>query len=232
MLWLMWKVCYTWIFYQKIQMRSFLKIESLSETRCKKSWDRFDKCFSFILRYVKRVHGKRRDFRWEKQMSKFLISEVLTLWNLRTGPMQRLKDNNDVPEARPGTLPKTFTNTKRKTKLYSARPRKNGHLAALTKELEERDFVVDSGASMHMFSKRDLNSPTTVITANGEVQTREEATVYVKQLDLFVKIMLLEETPAVLSLRKLCEGHGYTYPTEQQSKNNISSKKARESITK
>ena len=43
------------------------------------------------------------------------------------------------------------------------------------------------------------------------VQTREEATVYVKELDLFVTVMLLEETPAVLSLGKLCEDHVYTY---------------------
>ena len=49
------------------------------------------------------------------------------------------------------------------------------------------------------------------MTANGEVQTREEATVYIKQLDLFVKAMLLEETLTVLSLGKLCEDHGYTY---------------------
>ena len=78
--------------------------------------------------------------------------------------------------------------------------------AASTKEPEERKFVVDSGASMHMASKRDLNSaelktmrtsrsPTTVMTANGEVQTREEATVFVKELDLFVTVMLLEELP-------------------------------------
>ena len=75
---------------------------------------------------------------------------------------------------------------------------------------------------MHVVSKKDLSSaeletvrtsrsPTTVMTANGEVQTREEATVYVKQLDLFVKVMLLEEAPAVLSLGNLCEDHGYTY---------------------
>ena len=51
----------------------------------------------------------------------------------------------------------------------------------------------------------------TVMTAKGEVQTREEATVYVKELDLFVTVMLLEETPAVLSLGKLCEDHGKTY---------------------
>ena len=83
--------------------------------------------------------------------------------------------------------------------------------------------MVDSGAIMHMVSKKDLNSAeletmrtsrslTAVMTANGEVQTREEATVYVKQLDLFVKVLLLEETPTVLSLVvKLCEDHGYTY---------------------
>ena len=60
---------------------------------------------------------------------------------------------------------------------------------------EEREFVVDSGASMHTNGKKDLNSaeletlttsksPTTVITANGEVQTHKEATVYVKELDI------------------------------------------------
>ena len=58
---------------------------------------------------------------------------------------------------------------------------------------------------------RTSRSPTTVMTANGEVQTREEATVYVKELGLFVKVMLLEETPAVLSLGTLCEDHGNTY---------------------
>ena len=70
-----------------------------------------------------------------------------------------------------------------------------------------------------MVSRKDLNSaeletvrtsesPTTAVTANGEVPTKEEATVYVRELDLFVTVMLLEDTPAVLSLRKLCEDHG------------------------
>ena len=62
--------------------------------------------------------------------------------------------------------------------------------------------------SAELETMRTSRSPT---TANGEVQTREEATVYVKQLDLFVKVMLLEETPAVLSLETLCEDHGYTH---------------------
>ena len=54
-------------------------------------------------------------------------------------------------------------------------------------------------------------SPTTVITANGEVQTHEEATVYVKELDIFWTMKVLEDTPAVLSLGKLCDEHGYSY---------------------
>ena len=65
--------------------------------------------------------------------------------------------------------------------------------------------------SAELWTMRTSRSPTTVMTANGEVQTREEATVYVKQLDLLVKVMFLEESPAVLSLGKLCEDHGYTY---------------------
>ena len=52
---------------------------------------------------------------------------------------------------------------------------------------------------------------TTVITANGEVQTHEEATVCVKQLDLFLTMKVLENTPAVLLLRKFCDEYGYSY---------------------
>ena len=55
------------------------------------------------------------------------------------------------------------------------------------------------------------SSPTKVRTANGEVQTHEEATVYVKELDLFLTMKVLENTPAVLSLGKLCDENGYSY---------------------
>ena len=56
---------------------------------------------------------------------------------------------------------------------------------------------------MHMVSKNDFDSAeletmrtsrssTTVMTANGEVQTREEATANVKQLDLFVLALMIQ----------------------------------------
>ena len=54
-------------------------------------------------------------------------------------------------------------------------------------------------------------SPMTVITANGEVQTNEEAAVYVKELYIFLTMKVLEDTLAVLSLGKLCDEHGYSY---------------------
>ena len=68
---------------------------------------------------------------------------------------------------------------------------------------------------MHIISKKDLNSaelesvttsrsPTTVVTANGELQTNEEATVYVKELDIFLTMK------AFLPLGKLCDEHGYS----------------------
>ena len=155
----------------------FLKVESLVETRCRKSWHQFKRHDSQSLRCVMRVSGKRKDHRLEKYKSNLNISEVPTLWNLRTGP--------------------------------------------------KREFVVDSGGSMHMVSKKDLNSaeleimrtsrsPTTVMTANGANQRRSGR--YVRELDLFVTFMILEETPAVLSLVKLCEDHGYTHQLDQRSK--------------
>ena len=75
---------------------------------------------------------------------------------------------------------------------------------------------------MHMISKKDLNSAeldtltnscslTTVLTANGEVQTQEEAIVHVKELEKFLTMKVLEDTPAVLSLGKLCDENGYSY---------------------
>ena len=43
------------------------------------------------------------------------------------------------------------------------------------------------------------------------MQTHEEATVYVKESDIFLTMKVLEDTPAVLSPGKLCDEHGYSY---------------------
>ena len=91
-------------------------------------------------------------------------------------------------------LAKSVFNLKEPERETFFSPSENMCLLASTLRLEEREFVVDSGASMHMISKKDLSdaemdtltklcSPTIVMTANGAVQTHEEATVYVKELD-------------------------------------------------
>ena len=136
--------------------------------------------------------------------------------------MKRLNDSSDVPESRLGILLKHVQSQRKRQCCILLSAEEWVLPVASTKEPEEREFVVDSGASMHMVSKKDLNSaeletmrtsrnPTTVMTAKGEVQTREEATVHVTELDSFVTVMLLEETLAVLSLGKLCKDHGFSY---------------------
>ena len=92
-------------------------------------------------------------------------------------------------------------------------PSENWCLPASTLKPEEREFVVDSGASMQMISKKDLNSaemdtltkscsPTIVMTAKGEVQTHEEATVYVKELDIFLNMKVIEKHTSSIVARK------------------------------
>ena len=119
-------------------------------------------------------------------------------------------------------LAKSVLKFKEKNKATFFTPSENRCLPASTLKPEEREFVVDSGASMHMISKKDLSkaemdtltkscSPTIVITAIGEVQTHEEATVYVKELGIFLTMKVLEDSPAVLSLGKLCDENGYPY---------------------
>ena len=120
-------------------------------------------------------------------------------------------------------LAKHILKLKEKYKTAFFSPSENRCLPApSTLKFEKREFVVDSGALMHMISKKDLNSgeletlttstsATTVITANGEVQTHEEAIVYVKELDIFLTMKVLEDTPAVSSLGKLCDANGYPH---------------------
>ena len=79
-------------------------------------------------------------------------------------------------------------------------------------EQTDREFIVESGASLHMMSKTDLTSgekdtirrskkPTVITTASGSRQSRrKKATVYVNDLDVFVTMRLLEDSPAVRSL--------------------------------
>ena len=54
-------------------------------------------------------------------------------------------------------------------------------------------------------------SPTIVISGNGEVQTHEEAILCVKEFQKFLTMKVLDNTPALLSLGKLCDENGFSY---------------------
>ena len=109
-----------------------------------------------------------------------------------------------MPVKQRGKWQDVFWNSKEKHKTTFFSPSENWCLPSpSTIKPEEREFVVDSGASMHMISKKDLNSaeletvttsrsPMTVKTANGEVQTNEEATYSLCQR---VGYILDNETP-------------------------------------
>ena len=75
---------------------------------------------------------------------------------------------------------------------------------------------------MHMLSRNDLNiaeletgrasrNPQRLSQPMEKCKHNEEEIVYVYDLALFLTVQILEDTPAVLSLGKLCEDHGYSY---------------------
>ena len=47
----------------------------------------------------------------------------------------------DAPEARHGTLPKTYTSPKKRTRLHSSHPRKNGYCRLPQQNSQKKDSV-------------------------------------------------------------------------------------------
>ena len=150
------------------------------------------------------------------------MSEILARVNMRKGNLRTIQNKKIVPAKQHGIWREICSSSKNKDKTacYSPTETKAAPVR-VSRNPEDRMFVVDSGASMHMLNKIDLSSdemdtlrrsrnPTTVVTANGEVETNEEAQVFVHDLDLFVTVQLLDETPADLSLGKLCSEHGHS----------------------
>ena len=99
-------------------------------------------------------------------------------------------------------LPKTYTSTHRKTFLHSTRVREEWVLPAA------QDCLWQIPEPVRIWSRKidrltlpNIGRPPEDVEDSYqkddgqrcEVQTREEATVYVKELDLFVTVMLLDE---------------------------------------
>ena len=76
-----------------------------------------------------KYRGKRKDHRLEKYKSKCLISEVATQRNLRT----ERQTTTMCPKQGVEPCQKTFTGSKKRTRLHSIHPRKNGTAGCLNK---------------------------------------------------------------------------------------------------
>ena len=146
----------------------------------------------------------------------------------RKGPPQGVIQNCETQERNP-CAPKLEDGTQEETLQQERRPlseawdlAKNVHKL---NDLDKATFFSPSevwslpapssskkiSSSAELDTLRKSRKPTAVITANGEVQTSEEAQVHDHDLDLFVTVQIPEVTAAVLSLGKLCEEHGYSY---------------------
>ena len=236
-------MCHNWVASRKTRRHWILKeANKPGETRCNKSWDRFEEYDSLSLRNVKHNIRDNKGPSLEKIQVKGSHQGSPHAVKLEDRFQEKTERQQRCARSKAWDLVKNIYMLKEKDKTAFNFPAEEWVLpAASTKDPEEREFVVDSGASMHMVSKRDFNSaelettrtsknPTTVVTANSEVQTTEEATVSVKELDPFVTVMLLEETPATLSLGKLCVRILGILTTAPAVKNKISPKMARELI--
>ena len=83
--------------------------------------------------------------------------------------------------------------------------------------------MVDSGAPLHMIGKYSLKAeekksirPTPythyIQTANGIIEVNKECRIYTSKLDLWIWAKLAgEDSPAVLSLGRICYDLGYSY---------------------
>ena len=85
------------------------------------------------------------------------MSVAPTLRNLRIVHKKRQSGKSKVPAKQCGSWPKSVLKLKEHQRATFFSPSENRCLLASNLKLEEREFVVDSGASMHMISKKDLN---------------------------------------------------------------------------
>ena len=100
----------------------------------------------------------------------------------------------------------------------------------------KREFRVDSGASVSKVGKNDWTPEDAdtfpasktlceILTARGTVLTSGEATVRFEDLDMFVTVQLLEDSPPVLSSGRLCVENGHTYEWNPGESSHQESKK-------
>ena len=124
MLWLLRKVYHNWVVYHKIQVHSFLKVESLQETRCTKSWNQFKGYDSLSLRYVMFSILEKKGPSLGKINVKVPHQRSPFAMNFEDRSHEETEIQQRCARSKAWNLAKN-TNSKKKTGLHSTRPRKN-----------------------------------------------------------------------------------------------------------
>ena len=127
MLWLLWKVYHNWVVYHKIQMHRFHKAESLGETRGKKSWNQFKR-----VRFTKSTlrHASIREKKG-RSLGKINVKDP----HQRSPYAMKFEDRSHEESERQQrcarrkawNLAKNITSSKKKTRLHSSFPQRNGY---------------------------------------------------------------------------------------------------------
>ena len=138
------------------------------------------------------------------------------------GNNARWSPKSSVVRPQLGTWQWLFTNSRSKKMRSKFSCRSLGYAVTLfDKSRRERYFLIDFESSMSIISGMGLSSweseslmrfrtTISVVTANVEVQTNEEAQVYVHDLHIFVTVELVENSSAFMFFGRLCNEHGYT----------------------
>ena len=173
MRWLLWTSYHNWVASRKTRMRWFLK-------RSQKVWGSIWKVRFTLSTPRQATIREKKGPSIGKIQVKAQPQRSPYAMKFEDRSREETEDKSDVPKARLGIFSKTCTSSERTTKLHCVLAcGKVGTPGCVN--TRAREFVVDSGASMQMVSKRDLNSakletmrtsrsPTTVMPANGEVQ--------------------------------------------------------------
>jgi len=89
-------------------------------------------------------------------------------------------------------------------------------------DMGARTYIVDSGASFHIVSRREMtekehnsitkvDQPIVIQTANGLLTLTEQCKIYVRDLKVTLSAYILDDTVSLLSLGLLVEELGYSY---------------------
>ena len=140
MLWLVWKVYHQWVVYHKIQMHSFLKVESLGENPMQKvsetmQWVRFTKS---TLRHASI---------WEKKGPP--LGKINVKVPQRSPYAVKFEDRSHeeterqqrCARSKAWNLAKTYISSNKKTRLHSTFPRRNGYSRLRQQKSRRRERV-------------------------------------------------------------------------------------------